>query len=260
MRWTARLALAAMSTCSAATAFARDSGDEWSFEFSPYLLAAGMDGSTQLRGVRAEVDMGFDEILDHLDTAFLARFEASRGNWGLGLEGVYFRLKGEEVRNWSGPLGNTNTAALNWTAIEKLFQSTVYYEVLHGDTKLDVLVAARYTELDPRLTLSVSTGAPLLPDGSREVRSSESWVDPVVGARLRAPLSDQWYVLGLADIGGFGAGADLTWQLFASLGWQFAEQFSLELGYRYLHQDYADNDFAWDVDTSGPQLGLSITW
>src|SRR5688572_4026118 len=195
-----------MSAFHAEAALAQEPGTDWSFEFTPYLLAAGMDGSASIGVVEADVDMGFDEVLDHLDSAFLARFEARRGPWGIGFEAVYFRLKGEEVRSWSGPLGNNNTAALNWTAIEKLYQSTLYYELLHEKTKLDMLIGARYTELDPRLTLSLATGAPLLPDGSREVRTSESWLDPVVGARLRAPLSDKWYVLGLADVGGFGVG------------------------------------------------------
>lgn len=239
-------------------AAARDAN--WSFEFAPYLLAAGMDGTAAVRGVEADVHTGFDDILDHLDSAFLARFEARRGRWALGLEGVYFRLKGEQVRSWSGPLGNTNTAQLNWTAIEKLFQSTLYYEMLQGETQLDLLAGARYTELDVTLALSLTTGSPLLPDGSRQVLRKESWIDPVIGARLRTPLSGSWYFVGLADIGGFGTGSALTYQLFAAAGWRFAEQFSLEMGYRYLYQDFEEDDFSWDVSTSGPQLGISITW
>jgi hypothetical protein len=253
-------ALLALCMFNSAAAIAQGGESDWSFEFAPYLLGAGMDGTASVRGVEADVDMGFDDILDHLDSAFLARFEARRGRWAVGFEGVYFRLKGEEARSWSGPLGNTNTAELGWTAIEKLFQSTLYYELLQGETQLDLLAGARYTELDTRLALSLNTGAPLLPDGSREVRRDESWIDPVIGARLRTPLSGNWYVLGLADIGGFGTGSDLTYQLFAAFGWKFAEQFSLEMGYRYLYQDFQEDEFRWDVSTSGPQLGLSITW
>ncbi|HET9475460.1 MAG TPA: hypothetical protein VFO82_16280 [Steroidobacteraceae bacterium] len=260
MKHSVAAGLAALAAFNGTAALAQDAETDWSFEVAPFLLAAGMDGTAGVRGVEAEIDMDFDTILDNLDSAFMARFEARRGPWGVGLEGIYFRLKGEEVRSWSGPLGNTNTAALNWSTTEKVFQTTLYYELLRGETKLDALVGARYTELDSRLALTVDTGAPLLPDGARDVGRNEDWIDPVIGARVRAPISDNWYVLGYADIGGFGAGADLTYQLFASFGWQYARQWSLEMGYRYFYQDYRNADFKWDVTTSGPQLGLAFSW
>jgi hypothetical protein len=254
------MGLAALAALSAEAAIAQDAEDGWSFEFAPFLFAAGMDGTAGVRGVEAAVDMDFDTLLENLDSAFLARFEARRGPWGVALEGIYFDLEGEEVRSWSGPLGNSNTAALDWTATEKVFQTTLYYELLHGKQKLDLLIGARYTELDARLGLTLNTGAPLLPDGARAVSRNEDWIDPVIGARLRTPLSENWYALAFADVGGFGAGADLTYQLFAAVGWQFARQWSVEMGYRHVYQDYRQDDFKWDVTTSGPHLGLALKW
>lgn len=253
------MTVAALAICNAQAVDAAEE-DSWSFELAPFLFAAGMEGTTGIRGVEAEVDLDFDTILENLDSAFLARFEARRGPWGMSIEGISFNLGGEKVRTWSGPLGNANTAALDWRATEKVYQATLFYEVLHGEQKLDVLIGARYTVLDTRLDLTLATGAPLLPDGARTVSQDESWTDPVIGVRLRASLSETWHAVVLADVGGFGAGSDLTYQMYGAIGWRFARHWSAELGYRYVYQDYQKDDFRWDIATSGPQLGIALKW
>jgi hypothetical protein len=52
------------------------------------------------------------------------------------------------------------------------------------------------------------------------IGTSESWVDPIVGVALRAPLSDRWFARRFADVGGFGIGdaSELSWQVYAGGG------------------------------------------
>jgi hypothetical protein len=61
-------------------------------------------------------------------------------------------------------------------------------------------------------------------------------------------------------VDGFGVGSDSICQLIVGLNWQFAEHFSLKAGYRYLNQDYGDDDqgFTWDMSAYGPFLGICI--
>jgi len=66
-----------------------------------------------------------------------------------------------------------------------------------------------------------------------EITASTNWVDPFIGFRARADLSDQRDAALRADIGGFGIGSELTWNAFAALGYQVKENTTLELGYRH---------------------------
>lgn len=91
-----------------------------------------------------------------------------------------------------------------------------------------------------------------------QVSGSKSWVDPLVGFRGRLNLTDKLYLAARGDIGGFGVGSDLAWNVFGSLGYQWNERLSTELGYRYLSMDYSDGGFIFDADMSGLFLGLTF--
>ena len=60
--------------------------------------------------------------------------------------------------------------------------------------------------------------------GSRAVARSGTleWVDPFVGLRVRHELAPGKELQFLGDIGGFGVGSDLTWQLFAGYSFDFS--------------------------------------
>jgi opacity protein-like surface antigen len=130
--------------------------------------------------------------------------------------------------------------------------------VLEEHTKVDVIGAARYTQLDADLNLVVTTGSPLLPGGSNSISGTKNWWDPVIGARVLRPLSDSWTLVGYADFGGFGAGSDSTYQLLAGVNWQFSKSVNAKAGYRYLYQDYKDGNFVWDMNSSGYYLGAGF--
>lgn len=98
----------------------------------------------------------------------------------------------------------------------------------------------------------------MFPDGTRSLSASESWWDQVIGIRVLAPLAEHRTFVGYADIGGFGAGSDITWQAIAGVNWQFASAWVAKAGYRYFYQDYEDNGFVWDMAAHGLYLGLGI--
>jgi opacity protein-like surface antigen len=251
------LALAVQANAAAQTE-EPGAADAWQFEITPYLFAAGMSGKTGIGSVTANVDMSFDDIRKNLDQGFMALFEARKGPWTYGLEGVYFKLKDEGAKSWDGPLGGTGTGTLEATMTEQLYQLTAGYRVLDEHTKVDVLGAARYTQLDAGLNLTVTTGPSLLPDGSNSISGKQSWWDPVIGARVLVPIADAWTLVGYADFGGFGAGSDSTYQLLAGVNWQFSRSVNAKAGYRYLYQDYQNGSFVWDMTSSGFYLGAGF--
>ncbi len=91
---------------------------------------------------------------------------------------------------------------------------------------------------------------------SKSLFYSESFkrifVDPIVGLDYRTGLSDKWVFYGRADIGGFGVGSELNWQLGAYFGYKPTQNWNLFGGYRHLAFDYkSDNASQFFYDMSG---------
>src|ERR1044071_3079089 len=61
----------------------------WQFTIAAPGWMAGMDGTIGVRGVNADIDVGFDEILQHLNMIFAARAEAQKGPFGIYGELIY---------------------------------------------------------------------------------------------------------------------------------------------------------------------------
>lgn len=90
--------------------------------------------------------------------------------------------------------------------------------------------------------------------------AKKDWIDPFIGFRGQWNLTEQLYLAGRADIGGFGVGSELTWQASSALGWQINESWSAEAGYRYLAPDFEDGAFTYEVASNGFFLSLGYTF
>jgi hypothetical protein len=230
--------------------------DQWQFEVTPYLLAAGMDGTVGIRGHEADVDMSFSDIWDDLDGGFMGLFTAKKGPWLLAFEGVYIKLEDGASRTITGPGGIVSRdGELDVTNTMYIAQGTVGYQVMDDRTKLYVLGALRYTDLEVEMDVDVAFSPPPF-DGSLSEDGSDSWIDAVVGLHAVHSVSDVVSLVGYADIG--AGGSDLTYQLEAGVNWEFNEGYTAKIGYRYLYWDYEDGGNVWDIAVSGPYLGLGI--
>jgi len=67
-----------------------------------------------------------------------------------------------------------------------------------------------------------------------------------------------------SEIGGFGAGSDLTWQLQENSGYRISKDFQPSVGYRILSIDCdkgADTErFIYNVDTFGPVIRMGFNF
>lgn len=230
--------------------------DKWQFEITPYLFAAGMNGTTGIGPISADVDMSFSDIAERLDSAFMIYMTARKNDWIYSFDAIYFKITDQPSKSWQGPLGNTNTAQLNVGMTQQNYSLSFGRRVLNERTKLDVLGVARYTGLDTDLNLAVTTGPPLRPDGSRSVSAKESWWDAAIAVRVAMPIASKWDLTGYADVG--AGGTDLSYQLLAGVNWQFSKVVSAKIGYRYFYQDYQKDNFKWDMTNSGAYLGVGF--
>ena len=235
--------------------------NKWQFEITPYFLAAAMNGEAGVGNVKADIDMSFEDIWNNLDVGLMGAFEARKGPWIFAFDAVYFRLKDEETKSWTGPGGIiTVNGDVGATLTQQLYQGSVGYRVYDKKTKFDIIGGVRHTIVDGEFDLALETSGPVFPGGTYNLSDDKSWSDPVFGVRLIAPFSKKWSFFGYGDIGGFGVGSDITYQAIAGIRWQFSKVVSAKLAYRYLYQDFKDDDFVWDMSYQGPLIGFGFSF
>src|SRR5882724_11213182 len=121
--------------------------EPWQFTIAAPGWMAGMDGTIGVRGVNADIDIGFDQILQHLDMIFAARAEARKGPFGIYGEIIYIGLSdGAQISglidNVSAKVGQTLfDGALSWRLINQPRWS------------LDFAAGTHYTKVYEQLTL-----------------------------------------------------------------------------------------------------------
>ena len=77
-------------------------------------------------------------------------------------------------------------------------------------------------------------------------------------------ISEDWSLSLRGDIGGFGMGSDLTWNVQGWTIWAFADSMSLVVQYWALSVDYCDGTrgtserFCYDTITHGPAEGMAF--
>jgi hypothetical protein len=235
-----------MTVLLAAPVAAQDSG--WSFALSPYLWAPGIDASVETAWGTVSVDKSSGDVLSDLDLGFMGVFEARNGRWGLIADLFYAKLS----QSRATPLGLLFSRARLETEAKELSGYAAYRVIADDAASLDLMAGFRVSSLDVDLSLSPGLLA------GRSSGVSETWVDPVIGGRGRVAIGDRWFATAFADVGGFGGDSDLTWQAFASLGYQFDARWSVQGGWRYFLTEKEIEGRDVETEFSGPVLGLTV--
>ena len=246
------LILALVACAGAATAQTADERG-WDHVIQPYLLATSINGDAGLGRVSGvPVDVSFSDILENLSMGFMLHYEAEHDSgWGLSLDYAFMDLDADTNVGRGGIVD----ASLR----QAIFEAAVTYGIDSDRGELVFLAGIRRWDNDVRASFD-----PLIISGSLSTRISDDWIDPIAGARWTNPMTERWRIRLRGDIGGFGIGSDLTWNLMASAIFEMNDRFDLELGYRALGVDYdngkaANNGFfKYDTTTHGPLVGLSI--
>ncbi|HJX81240.1 MAG TPA: hypothetical protein VJ248_04360, partial [Candidatus Udaeobacter sp.] len=94
---------------------------------------------------------------------------------------------------------------------------------------------------------------------SQTLSRDDYWFDPYVGLRARYNFNKTYYTAVRGEIGGFGVGADLMWEVETVVGINLTRSIFTEIGYRALGANFEENNFKFDVVTHGPQITTGIT-
>jgi hypothetical protein len=351
--------------------------EPWQFTIAAPGWMAGMDGTIGVRGVNADINIGFDQILQHLDMIFAARAQAQKGPFGIYGEVIYIGLSDDaQVR---GLINNVHEqvdmtlvdTALSWRLFNQPRWSldfaagthyTNVYErlTLNGDvvaihqtseqfvtnisddlrarlnndiSNKDFLATVGSTieadivsQIDKHNSLDRHQHKPNIPIGplggrikedvarvvhdfivvkeaalraridalhlqgearraavnrivaaaqaqiadqlastldtklDQSIARQDDWFDPYLGLRGRYNFNKTFYTAVRGEIGGFGVGFDLMWEVEGVLGINLTRSIFTELGYRALGGNYENDNFKFDVVMHGPQITTGITF
>src|SRR5262249_36597062 len=121
-------------------------------------------------------------------------------------------------------------------------------------------------EADLAVTGTVNVGdLNLTREGFLSATKSVSWVDPLVGARLRHQFAPSWNFTLSGDVGGFDVGSKFSWPGPALLEHEICRTntaaWSAMVGYKALNANYSQGSglslYNFDMTIHGPILGVT---
>lgn len=230
---------------------AQSSSNEWQFAIAPYVWLAGMDGSLTIGGhEEGDGSVDFDNIIDSLEFAFMGHFDMRNEHWVISSDLLFLDLGGS--RDYTEGDDTLGTVSTGFDAT--LFEVVGGYRVTPAVT---LLAGARLVDMG----MSISWEGTL---EDRRLDASKTFVDPLVGLHVFAPLSQKWWFGFRGDVGGFGVGSELTWQAYADIGFRVSHVVSVLAGYHVIDMDYESATdvvpVELDIQVSGPQIAIAFTF
>jgi len=217
----------------------------WTFEVGGSGFFGSLKGSGEIGRLGTPISLDFDDVLAEREVGYTIQAEGWGGAWGVILDLTSLTLNSRQATEQNGVLTKDLEEMMLEGFIGRRLGETaaVYAGVRYWDTVLD---------LD--LTGPVAGAANL----------ENSWVDPVVGARVQPVFDSGWYLAFSGDVGGFGVGSDFSIGADAGGGYHVSESFSVYANYQLNWVDYTtgtsgDADyFNFNTTTHGPQIGVSV--
>ncbi|MCC7377442.1 MAG: hypothetical protein IT581_22465 [Verrucomicrobiales bacterium] len=214
----------------------------WSFSSTLYVLAAGMTGEVGKGPIDADVDVDFGQIWNNLEFGAMGSMRLGYDRWSLNADVIYMGL-------------GANKNGFNVDLDQWVVEPTIAYRLCKN---FEILAGARYNNLSGDIS-----GPGTLPVPNVDI-GTQDWWDPIIGANVHLPFAKKFSFNVHGDVGGFGAGSDLTWQAFPYFSWQISDSFSAHLGYRLVLTDYETGSgrdrFRYDMLSHGPQLGATLSF
>jgi len=227
-------------------------GNTWEFRLIPYAWLISIDTKATVRNYTADSKIHFSDILRNMDFAGQVHFEAQKGKWGFFLDPTYLKLSqdgtlkdGTDVRlqieQWLVEFGGIYQLG-KWSLEEKGKRSIT----------VDALGGGRFWYLSADL------------DTSSTINPSKTtqWVDPFIGGRLTADITEKLLFNIRGDVGGFGVGSDFSWNALGVFGYRFTKDITGLLGYRALYVDYkaGTSSIRYNMTIHGPIMGLAFSF
>jgi len=218
---------------------------EWETLVSFYFWSSNVNGTGTVGDTEIPIDVELDELLQDYFSGSL-RIESRKDKTTLGFDFTYFNV------------GNTREIDATTDAVLDLL--TLKFEVF-GSYRLggvrsafEPMVGFRYVNLQFEGRLRDSGVIT-----ERAFRDTDR-LDPFVGARYIANWTDRIVFIARGDVGGFGIGSDLVWQVAAGFAYRMTPGILFGFQYRWMDTDYetssGENFFKFDIQQQGLLFGM----
>ena len=118
--------------------------------------------------------------------------------------------------------------------------------------RAEARAAAAQKKLAKAIANQIEDALPTSFDGSKW------WVDPIIGLRAQINFTRWLFLATQGDVGGFGAGSQIAWNVKASVGVNFSRNVFAELGYRYFYMDYQNGGALYNAAEFGIFSGIGV--
>jgi hypothetical protein len=258
----------------------------WAITVTPYAWAPSFVGDFTIRGYNVNASASFFDLIRDADRVVPAMgyVELQKDRFAVFGDVFYAQLgfaRSDTVH--FDPLAElkiTLSAKAKLLTTLAIAQAGAAYEVARWEegegawSALDLYAGARYWYASADLTVDFKESIDFERRGWKRVGKQSinlsgrfDWVDAVVGMRVRQQLSPGNEIEFVGDIGGFGAGSNVSWQVYGGYTRSFRcgnASVAASFGYRVLGVDYdgGSGKNVWHLDTimHGPLAALSVHW
>jgi len=224
---------------------------DWHVDWVPfYLWFSGLSGNVGAAGQVAPVSVSFSDVFQQLNIGMMTNLDVRRKRVGVYTDLIFMSLSSDQKTT---PIDNTYVG-FTTNVKELILDPELYVRIVDKDRgSIDAIGGGRFWHLN--------NGLDLFPPNNQTtvtVGQTQSWIDPVLGARARLNLNKGLFLNLNGDAGGFGVGSQVTYQIYTGVGKEFKKRYSMLLGYRYMYVDYKNGGFLYDTHMSGLQAGFNI--
>ncbi len=250
MKTTYARAVLLLASTICGSAQAQDSG--WRYIVEPYIMFPNMKGETGVGNLPlAPVDEDPSDIFDHLQMGAMLYFEARNDRWSFSSDVLYMDLESHPTPGGIITDGKAGVTQLGWE-LAAMRRVTPW---------LELGVSAVYNKIDADVDITTTT---ILGTTTRSASLTQDWIDPTVVARATFPFGARWEGQLRANIGGFGVGSDLFWQVQADVVYRHSDKWQFAFGYRVIDFDYDHGSgagrFVYNMQNFGPVLKLGYSF
>ena len=220
-------------------------GESLQWAITPYvwLPTTRLDITLDETSIGGQV--GFKDVIDSIDAAFMGSVEAGKGQWSAFLDITHIDASDVTER----PLLTID--AKNQV---QFIDAAVSWWPGGIDAPLAVFGGVRYTGFDDRFVITGNVGGNELVN----TRSTSDYYDALLGIRYRIDLAERWSILTRGDAS-FGD-SEGTWIIRASLAYAVGQQRQNQvlLGYQFKQAEFDDGDVQTEFQFDGLTAGFSF--
>jgi len=225
---------------------------KWHFLTDVYLMFPNINGETGIGELLVPIDASAGDVFSKLKIGGMFYFEAQTSKWALTSDIVFMNLNEDITPNKIIESGEVTGKQFIWEAAA-LYRIAPFWEVGVG---------GRLNNLE----MGIDANRKAITSGTKAISADKTatWYDPIIITRLETDINNKWLFQLRGDVGGFGIGSDITWQLGGYVGYRFTKVFQLTGGYRILSMDYnkdvKNTQFVFNVDEFGPVVRLGFNF